>query len=163
VASGASSEARKGGARRPARQTVAAPRPCVLLVDDNADNCEMYRQYLEWDGFRVVIATDGLEALNQAARVMPTVIVTDLAMPKLNGWDMVGRLKSDPRTQHVPVLAVSAHAMVGDAKRARTAGCDGYLSKPCLPEELARAIRSLIRGHSTAPSQSAPIGRAPLT
>jgi two-component system cell cycle response regulator DivK len=123
----------------------------------------MYRQYLEWDGFRVVIATDGLEALNQAARVMPTVIVTDLAMPKLNGWDMVGRLKSDPRTQHVPVLAVSAHAMVGDAKRARTAGCDGYLSKPCLPEELARAIRSLIRGHSTAPSQSEPIGRAPLT
>ena len=80
----------------------------------------MYRQYLEWDGFRVVLATDGLEALNQAARVMPTVIVTDLAMPKLNGWDMVNRLKNDPRTQHVPVLAVSAHAMVGDAKRAQT-------------------------------------------
>ena len=107
--------------------------PCVLLVDDNADNREMYRQYLEWDGFRVVLATDGLQALDQAAQVMPTVIVTDLAMPKLNGWDMVGQLKGDPRTRHVPVLAVSAHALVGEAKRARAAGCDGYLSKPCLP------------------------------
>ena len=161
MASSGSSEARKGGMRRPARRTppVAAPGPCVLLVDDNADSREMYRQYLEWDGFRVVIATDGLQALDQAAQVMPTVIVTDLAMPKLDGWDMVSRLKSDPRTQHVPVLAVSAHAMVGEANRARTVGCDEYVSKPCLPEELARAIKALIRRHSRAPSQSAPVGR----
>ena len=133
--------------------------PCVLLVDDNADNREMYRQYLEWDGFRVVLATDGLQALDQAARVMPTVIVTDLAMPKLNGWDMVRRLKGDPRTRHVPVLAVTAHALIGEAERARAAGCDGYLSKPCLPEELARAIRTLIQRRSRTPSRSASGGR----
>jgi len=109
--------------RSPARRRVPATAPptiapCVLLVDDNADNREMYHQYLEWDGFRVVLATDGLQALDQAARAMRTIIVTDLAMPKLNGWDMVGRLKGDPRTRHVPVLAVSAHALVGEAKRA---------------------------------------------
>jgi two-component system, cell cycle response regulator DivK len=119
----------------------------------------MYRQYLEWDGFRVVIATDGLQALDQATRVMPTVIVTDLAMPNLNGWDLVGRLKGDPRTQHVPVLAISAHALVGESTRALAAGCDGYVSKPCLPEELARTIRTLIKRPSGTPSQSAPVGR----
>ena len=144
--------------RRPAT-AQPTPLPCVLLVDDNADNREMYRQYLEWDGFRVVMATDGVQALDQAARVMPTVIVTDLAMPKLNGWDMVGRLKGDPRTRHVPVLAVSAHALVGEAKRALAVGCDGYVSKPCLPEELARAIRTLIQRQSATPSRSAPVGR----
>ena len=144
--------------RRPARAQPTLL-PCVLLVDDNADNREMYRQYLEWDGFRVVMATDGLQALDQAARVMPTVIVTDLAMPKLNGWDMVGRLKGDPRTRHIPVLAVSAHALVGEAKRALAVGCDGYVSKPCLPEELARAIRTLIQRQSATPSRSAPVGR----
>lgn len=156
-----SSSVGRPSTRRTHRPATAPPppAPCVLLVDDNADNREMYRQYLEWDGFRVVLATDGLQALDQAAQVMPTVIVTDLAMPKLNGWDMVGQLKGDPRTRHVPVLAVSAHALVGEAKRARAAGCDGYLSKPCLPEELARAIRTLIQRRSRAPSRSASGGR----
>jgi CheY-like chemotaxis protein len=132
--------------------------PCVLLVDDNRDNREMYRLYLEWDGFGVVEATDGEQALDQALRVMPTVIVTDLALPRLNGWEAARRLKEDPRTRHIPVLAVSAHALRGDAERARAVGCDGYLPKPCLPEDLARAIRALIKDRSTAPAQSAGSG-----
>jgi two-component system cell cycle response regulator DivK len=156
-----SSSVGRSATRRTPRPATAQPTllPCVLLVDDNADNREMYRQYLEWDGFRVVMATDGLQALDQATRVMPTVIVTDLAMPRLNGWDMVGRLKGDPRTQHVPVLAISAHALVGESTRALAAGCDGYVSKPCLPEELARAIRTLIQRQSGTPSRSAPAER----
>ena len=136
-----------------------APAPVSCLSMTTADNREMYRQYLEWAGFRVVMATDGLQALDQATRVIPTVIVTDLAMPRLNGWDMVGRLKADPRTRDVPVLAVSAHALVGEAKRALAAGCDEYVSKPCLPEELARAIRALIQRQSRTASRSAPIER----
>jgi two-component system, cell cycle response regulator DivK len=114
----------------------------------------MYRQYLEWDGFRVIMATDGLQALDRAMRVVPSAIVTDLAMPRLNGWETVRRLKQDSRTRHIPVLAVSAHALVGEAERARAVGCDGYLAKPCLPEELARAIKALIGPLTVAPSRS---------
>jgi two-component system cell cycle response regulator DivK len=117
----------------------------VLLVEDDEDNRAMYRCYLEWEGFRVVEATDGLQALGQAAAATPAVIVMDLALPRLDGWQAVRRLKADPRTRHIPVIALTAHAFVGDAKQAKAAGCDGYLAKPCLPEDLSRAIRSFIR------------------
>ncbi len=119
-------------------------RSLVLLVDDDRDNREMYRQYLEWEGFRVVEAIDGLEALQRAAALKPTVIVTDLALPRLDGWEAVRRLKANPGTRHIPVLALSAHAYLDDVARARAAGCDVYLAKPCLPEDLAKAIRALL-------------------
>ena len=74
----------------------------------------MYRQYLEWKGFRVIEASDGLQAIDRAAALMPTVIVTDLALPRLSGWEAVRRLKADSGTKHIPVLALSAHAFVDD-------------------------------------------------
>ena len=119
-------------------------RSLVLLVDDDRDNREMYRQYLEWEGFCVVEAIDGLEALQRAAALKPTVIVTDLALPRLDGWEAVRRLKANPGTRHIPVLALSAHAYLDDVARARAAGCDVYVAKPCLPEDLAKAIRALV-------------------
>jgi DNA-binding response OmpR family regulator len=92
----------------------------------------------------------------RAAAFKPTVIVTDLALPRLSGWEAVRRLKAKSATMHIPVLALSAHAFVDDAARARAAGCDSYLSKPCLPEELVRAIRVLLRqATAEGPSRSA--------
>jgi CheY-like chemotaxis protein len=116
----------------------------VLLVEDDEDNREMYRQYLEWAGFAIVEARDGLQALELATTPGLEAIVMDLALPRLDGWQAVRRLKADPRTRHIPVLALTAHAFANDAKQARAAGCDGYLAKPCLPEDLARALQSLI-------------------
>ena len=112
----------------------------------------MYRQYLEWKGFRVIEASDGLQAIERATTLMPTVIVTDLALPRLSGWEAVRRLKADSGTKHIPVLALSAHAFVDDGARARAAGCDVYLAKPCLPEDVARAIRSLMKRRPAGPS-----------
>jgi CheY-like chemotaxis protein len=137
--------------RNPALPTKA---PLVELVDDNDDNRAMYRQYLEWEGFRVVEATDGLQALEQAPALMPAVIVMDLRLPRLDGWEALRRLKADPATKQIPVLVLTAHALVGDDVQARAAGCDLYLAKPCLPEDLARAIRSLIKGRTSAPARS---------
>jgi two-component system, cell cycle response regulator DivK len=132
--------------RTPAPSSVhPSPSPLVLLVEDNDDNRAMYRHYLEWEGFTIAEATDGLQALGQAATLMPAAIVMDMALPRLDGWEAVRRLKADPRTRHIPVLAVTAHAFVDDARTARAAGCDGYLAKPCLPEDLARTLRSLIK------------------
>jgi two-component system cell cycle response regulator DivK len=121
------------------------PSPLVLLVEDNEDNRAMYRHYLEWEGFSIVEATDGLQALDQAGIPRLAAIVMDMALPRLDGWEAARRLKADPRTRHIPVLALTAHAFVEDAKQARAAGCDGYLAKPCLPEDLARTLRSLIK------------------
>jgi CheY-like chemotaxis protein len=118
----------------------------VLLVEDNEDNRSMYREYLEWKGFGVVEAKDGVQALGQATTPALAAIVMDLALPRLDGWQVARQLKADPRTRHIPVLALSAHAFADHAKQALDAGCDDYLTKPCLPEDLARAIRSLIHG-----------------
>jgi CheY-like chemotaxis protein len=124
-----------------------------LLVDDDHDNRAMYRQYLEWDGFRIVEAIDGLQALAQASAHSPAAIVMDLTLPRLDGWEAMRRLKADPRTKHIPVLALTAHALVGDAEQARAAGCDSYVAKPCLPEDLARAIRSLLKRGRAVPTR----------
>jgi two-component system, cell cycle response regulator DivK len=122
----------------------------VLLVEDDEDNRAMYRLYLEWEGFDILEATDGLQALRKATTPALAAIVMDLALPRLDGLEAVRRLKADPRTKHIPVLALTAHAFVEDARRAKAAGCDAYLAKPCLPDKLARTIRSLVEGHRRA-------------
>ena len=95
----------------------------------------MYRQYLEWKGFRVIEASDGLQAIERAAALMPTVIVTDLALPRLSGWEAVRRLKADSGTKHIPVLALSAHAFLDDGD----ASAGGRLR--CLPRQALLAGR----------------------
>jgi CheY-like chemotaxis protein len=127
----------------------------VLLVEDNDDNRAMYGRYLEWEGFRIVEASDGLQALDRAVALDPSIIVMDLTLPRLDGWDATRRLKADSRTRHIPVLALTAHAFSGAAEQARAAGCDGYLAKPCLPQELARVIRSIIQATDGDPRKRA--------
>jgi CheY-like chemotaxis protein len=114
--------------------------PLILVVDDFADNLEMYVQYLEFTGYRTITATDGIEAIDKAMTDRPDLIVMDLSLPRMDGWEATRRLKADPRTKQIPVIALTGHALEGQSKAAEAAGCDGYLTKPCLPEALEAEI-----------------------
>lgn len=111
-------------------------KPVILLVEDFEDAREMYREYLEFSGFSVVTAVDGREAVTKAADVNPDLVLMDLSLPILDGWEATRRLKNDPATSHLTIVALSAHALSLEGERAREAGCDGFIAKPCLPSEL---------------------------
>src|SRR5581483_11526978 len=97
-------------------------KPVVLLVDDYPDAREMYAEYLEFSGFRIVQAGNGLEAIDRALDSHPDVILMDLSLPIMDGWEATRRLKADPRTKQIPVLAVTGHALTGISEDARNAG-----------------------------------------
>ncbi len=126
------------------------PRPRVLLVDDYSDAREMYCEYLEFSGFDVVEASNGMEALLQATTQAPDIILMDLSLPVMDGWETTRRLKADWRTASIPVVAVTGHALAAVSEGARQAGCDAFVTKPCLPEDLVKEIRRLL-GQSAAP------------
>ena len=114
--------------------------PLILLVEDFDDAREMYREFLEFSGFRVVTARDGREALDHAREADPDLILMDLSLPGLDGWEATRILKSDAATSHLTIVALSAHALAADGDRARAAGCDGFIAKPCLPADLLTQI-----------------------
>jgi CheY-like chemotaxis protein len=116
----------------------------VLLVDDYADNRDIYVQFLTYSGLRVEEAENGHQALDKAFALRPDVIVMDLSLPGLDGWEATRRLKRDPRTSDIPVIALTGHAMAGHSKGALDAGCDLFITKPCLPERLLAEIRTLL-------------------
>jgi len=118
-------------------------RPVVLLVDDLPDQRELYRQYLEFAGYDVAVARDGFEAVDQALSVHPDVIIMDLAMPGLDGFETTQRLRALEATRGIPVIALTAH---GELPRewALTAGCVAYLKKPCYPHDLAMEISAVL-------------------
>jgi len=118
--------------------------PLVLIVDDYDDNREMYSSYLEFAGLRVAEAANGMEALSKTNALMPDLIVMDLSLPGIDGWEATRSIKKDPRTRHVLVLALTGHALEGASAGAREAGCDGFLTKPCLPEDLCREIQRML-------------------
>jgi CheY-like chemotaxis protein len=112
----------------------------------------MYTEWLMHAGFEVIPAHNGLQALERAFDGVPDVVVTDLNIPGIDGFELTRRLKQDPRTSDIPVLAVTGYvAFASDPERARRAGCDAVLSKPCSPEDLEAAIRSLIEEKRRAP------------
>lgn len=123
--------------------TEATPR-LVLVVDDAADARVLYGEYLEYLGFRVETAENGAQAIQSAQRECPAIIIMDLAMPEVNGWQAIKRLKSDPLTADIPIVALSAYTFGDELQRAREAGADLCLSKPCLPSQLARVIQALL-------------------
>ena len=102
----------------------------VLLVEDNEDNFELVRFLLERAGFEVLGGHDGQEALEMARKELPDLILMDLSLPGIDGWTAARELKDDPMTSHIPLLALSAHTLPGDRKRAVESGFDGYISKP---------------------------------
>lgn len=119
-------------------------RPRVLLVDDYPDAREMYSEYLDFSGFEVIEAANGMEALQRAADESPDIILMDLSLPVMDGWEATRRLKSDPRTAGIPVVALTGHALAGISEGARQAGCDAFVTKPCLPEDLVKEIRKVL-------------------
>jgi two-component system, cell cycle response regulator DivK len=128
--------------------------PLVLVVDDFEDNRVMYVEYLQFQGFRVAEAVNGAEALARAQELLPDVVIMDLSLPVMDGWEATRRLKADPRTGHVVVIALTGHAEPAHAKRAKEAGCDDFIAKPCLPEDLVKKIRDHVAdGGTTQPKR----------
>jgi CheY-like chemotaxis protein len=124
--------------------TTKPDRPRVLLVDDYPDAREMYTEYLEFSGFEVVEAGNGMEALQRAVDASPDIILMDLSLPVMDGWEATRRLKADHRTASIPVVALTGHALAGISEGAKKAGCDAFVTKPCLPEDLVREIRKIL-------------------
>jgi CheY-like chemotaxis protein len=116
----------------------------VLVVEDYQDAREMYAAYLQYAGFRVAEATNGLEAIEQSVALKPDIILMDLALPKVDGWEATRRLKEDERTRDIPIVALTGHALAGHAEGARNAGCDAFVTKPCLPDALVAEIRRML-------------------
>jgi two-component system cell cycle response regulator DivK len=126
--------------------------PLVLVVEDYQDAREMYVEYLTFSGFRVAEARNGIEALERAFELEPDIILMDLALPRMDGWEATRRLRADARTRHTPVVALTGHTLAGHAERARRAGCDSFVTKPCLPEALVGEIRRVLAGARREPS-----------
>jgi two-component system cell cycle response regulator DivK len=118
--------------------------PLVMIADDNEDAREMYGQYLTMQGYRVVTAADGADAVLRAKACRPDIILMDLRMPRLDGWEAIRQLKKDRRTASIPVVAVSAHAQESARAEARAAGADACLTKPCLPPQVLMMVRALL-------------------
>src|SRR5438105_15464448 len=130
--------------------TTKPDKPRVLLVDDYPDAREMYTEYLEFSGFDVVEAGNGMEALQRAVDAAPDIILMDLSLPVMDGWEATRRLKADERTASIPVVALTGHALAGISEGAKNAGCDAFVTRPCLPEDLVTEIRRVLTASSTA-------------
>lgn len=120
----------------------------ILVVEDDPDNRRIVAKVLSVEGYHVIEATDGIEALVQARAERPDLILMDLALPNVDGWEATRRLKSDPETRSIPVVALTAVAMRGDEEQARAAGCDDYLPKPARPA----AIRAVVKKYTGGPT-----------
>lgn len=119
-------------------------RPLVLVVEDYQDAREMYSEYLRFSGFDVIEASNGFEAIDQATRQQPDIILMDLALPKMDGWEATRQLKADARTREIPIVALTGHALAGHADSALKAGCDAFVTKPCLPDALVAEIQKML-------------------
>ncbi len=116
----------------------------ILLVEDNEMNRDMLSRRLERKGYAVVMAVDGEQGVAMAATELPELILMDMSLPVLDGWEATRRLKADARTRHIPIIALTAHAMQGDEVKAREAGCDDYDTKPVDLARLLEKIQALL-------------------
>ena len=116
----------------------------ILYVEDNEENIYMLKSRLERRGFSVVVAMDGEQAVEMAIAEQPSLIIMDLSLPVVDGWEATRRLKANDKTRHIPVVALSAHAMVGDRETALAAGCDDYDTKPVEFQRLLEKLKKLL-------------------
>jgi len=124
----------------------------ILYVEDNEDNVYMLKMRLELiEGFEIAVATDGAEAISAVTADSPDIILMDLNVPVINGWEATRRLKADPKTSGIPVIALSAHAMAGDRERALAAGCDDFDTKPIDFDRLLNKMKRLVSHHHSTP------------
>ena len=122
----------------------------ILYVEDNDDNVYMLKNRLTRAGFTVIIAANGVQGVAMAASEQPDLIIMDLTLPDVDGWEVTRRLKANPATKHIPVVALTSNAMEGDREKALAAGCDDFDTKPVELPRLLGKIRAL------APTGSAP-------
>lgn len=115
----------------------------ILYVEDNEDNVYMLKIRLMRRGFTVLIASDGAAGVSLAAAEQPELILMDLSLPVLDGWEATRRIKADPHTRHIPIIALTAHAMAGDRERALAAGCDDFDTKPVEFQRLLDKMEAL--------------------
>ena len=127
--------------RRPADDRE---RPLVLLVEDQTDLRQLYAQELAFSGFDVIEAENGEDAIARTSRDVPDVVLMDLSLPVIDGWEATRRLKSDSRTAHIPIVALTAHDGSGELQRATRAGCDWFVPKPCPPDALITEVRRVL-------------------
>lgn len=118
--------------------------PLVLLAEDFEDARELYRDYLQFSGFTVHTVANGRDAIAQAVLLQPDLILMDASMPVLDGWQATRELKNNPATRHIPVLALTAHAFDDARQQSVAVGCDGFVPKPCLPDDLVSRIRETL-------------------
>ena len=120
--------------------------PLVLVVDDYEDTRIIYAESLRFAGFEVAEAANGQDAVDIATRIQPDLVVMDLAMPVMDGWEATRRLKADPKTRSIRVMAVTGHSDGEHQLRAERAGCDAFYAKPILPQQLISHIKSCLAG-----------------
>ena len=124
----------------------------VLLVEDYDDAREMYAEYLSFSGFEMQQAANGMDALRQAFEQPPDIVIMDLSLPVMDGWETVRRLRECEATAGIPVVALTGHVLADYSRKARQSGFDGFLTKPCLPEDLVAEInRVLVETPTKAP------------
>ena len=123
--------------------SVEMPAKHILFVDDFKDNRDVYEYFLTRRGFRVTVASDGQEALDKTFALRPDLVIMDLSLPHLSGWEVTQRIKADERTRHIPVVILSGHDL---SKLAGEFNCDGMLEKPCMPNALMAEITRVLMG-----------------
>jgi two-component system, cell cycle response regulator DivK len=119
-------------------------RPVVLIAEDQQDLRQLYVQHLIMSGFDVIEAVNGAEAVDLTSSRMPDVVLMDLSMPIVDGWEATKRLRADTRTAHIPVVALTAHDGSGELERATSAGCNWFVPKPCPPAALITEVRRVL-------------------
>ena len=130
----------------------------ILVVEDNIDNFELVRFLLQRSGFETLWAHSGREAIDMLKTERPELILMDLSLPEMDGWTATERIKSGPETKHIPIIALTAHTLPGDRKRALDVGCDGYLSKPMNIELFTETIQqALTKAKATRKRRSGPV------
>ncbi len=118
---------------------------CILVVEDQEDNRQILRDLLANAGYHMFEAGDGAEAVTTAANLKPDLILMDIQLPILDGFEATRRIKSNPALNNIPVIAVTSYALSGDENLARNAGCDAYVSKPYSPRKILAIIQELLR------------------
>ena len=117
----------------------------ILLVEDNESTIDVVEMELECLGYEVTVAKDGLEALRMISELVPDLVIMDIQLPKLDGFEAVRQIRANPKIQNVPILAATAKALKGDREKCLAVGCDGYIAKPFTHRELDRAMNEVFK------------------
>jgi two-component system, cell cycle response regulator DivK len=136
----------------------------ILYVEDNAQNMRLVRKILTATGYTVLEAVNGVTGMAMAAAEQPDLILMDVNLPDISGLDATGRLKADPATKHIPVVALTANAMHGDRENCLAAGCDGYLAKPVMKAELLSAVETYAKARKEVvpPAEASVVPSVPV-